>query len=78
MDTIWPSNSNKLLLEKLIYNHPRTNISTLGGYANVIGQVSRKEGDWRSIRIHEEKEYTESHHQSTFEEADFRIPFFCS
>ena len=58
MNTFWPSNNNKLLLEKLIYNHIRRNLPTSGEYSVVLGQLSRKEEEWQCISIHQGKEYT--------------------
>ena len=46
MKTFWPSNKNKLLLEKLIYNHLHSNIPHTEQYPNVLGQVIREEEDW--------------------------------
>ena len=74
MNTFWPSNNNKLLLEKLIYNHIRRNRPTSGEYSVVRGQLSREEEEWQCISIHQGKEYIKSQLQSTFEEADSRIP----
>ena len=74
MATFWPSNNNKLLLEKLIYNHLRSDISPHGEYPTILGQVTREEEDWQCISICNGKEDTLSHLQCTFEEADFRIP----
>ena len=51
MTTIWPSNNNKLLLEKLFYNHLRSDISFHGQYHIVLGQVAREEEDWQCIGI---------------------------
>ena len=74
MNTFWPSNNNKLLLEKLIYNHIRRNLPTSGEYSAVLGQPSREEEEWQCISIHQGKEYIKSQLQSTFEGADSRIP----
>ena len=74
MNTFWPSNNNKLLLEKLIYNHICRNLPTSREYSVVLGQLSREEEEWQCISIHQGKEYIKSQLQSTFEEADSRIP----
>ena len=74
MNTFWPSNNNKPLLEKLIYNHIRRNHPTSGEYSVVRGQLSREEEKWQCISIHQGKEYIKSQLQFTFEEADSRIP----
>ena len=55
MDTCWPSNNNKLLLEKLIYNHIRQNLPTSGEYSVVLGQLSREKEEWQCISIHQGK-----------------------
>jgi len=73
-NTFWPPNNNKLLLEKVIYNHLHTNISTTGEYSIVLGQVRREEEERQCINMYNGKENTELHLQSAFEEADFRIP----
>ena len=44
--TLWPSNNSKLLLEKLICDHLRSNIPHTEQYPNVLGQVIREEEDW--------------------------------
>ena len=73
MNTFWPSNNNKLL-EKFIYNHIRRNLPTSGEYSVVLGQLNREEEEKQCISIHQGKEYIKSQLQSTFEEADSRIP----
>jgi len=46
MGTFWPSNSNKLLVEKLIYCHLRTHAHT-GQYPTVLGQVTTADEEWQ-------------------------------
>ncbi len=73
METFWPSNTNKLLLEKLIYDHLRRNTPDTRKYPIVLGQVT-KDDTSECIMVHGGRETTLSHFQLTFEEADLRIP----
>ena len=74
MGTFWPSNTNKLLLEKLIYCHLQANAHN-GQYPTVLGQVSKADEEWQCIKVHQGTKLAMSHLQSTvFEEADLRIP----
>lgn len=73
MGTFWPSNSNKLLVEKLIYSHYEE-YSKTGHYPTVLGQISADE-EWQCIKVHQGTTEVMSHLQLTmFEEADLRIP----
>ena len=76
MDTFWPTNNNKLLMEKMIYNHLRSNVPPTEEYATVLGQVTKEDesSEWQCISMFKGKEQREPHLQSTFEEADLRIP----
>lgn len=75
MATFWPSNGNKIQLEKLIYSNLRENASrVVRHYPTVVGQVTREDEDWHCIKVHEGTETVLDHLQSTFEEADLRIP----
>lgn len=73
MNTFWPSNNNKLLLEKLIYSHVRSNIANTGQHPTVLGQVTRENEDWKCMKMHNGDESALVHLQSTVEEADLRI-----
>ena len=74
MGTFWPSNSNKLLVEKLIYCHLRTHAHT-GQYPTVLGQVTTADEEWQCTKVHQGTEHVMAHLQSVvFEEADLRIP----
>ena len=73
MKTFWPSNNNKLLIEKFIYSHLRSNIPHTDQYPTVLGQVTKDEEDWQCVKIHRGDQNTQAHLQSKFEEADFRI-----
>ncbi len=44
-------------------------------YPSIIGQLSIGKEDWQCISISKGKQSPKPHLQSTFEEADFRIPF---
>ena len=74
MGTFWPSNTNKLLVEQLIYCHLQVHGNT-GQYPTVLGQVSTADEEWQCIKVHQGTKHVMSHLQSTvYEEADLRIP----
>ena len=74
METFWPSNMNKLHLEKLAYSHLCLNTPTTHQYPTIVGQL----GDWPCIMVHQGQENVlpqlQTAFQSTFLEADLRIP----
>ena len=74
MDSFWPSNSNKDLLEKLIYKYICSSVSPMAEYPTVLGQVTGQEEEWQCRSIYKGVEKTLPHLQSNFEEADLRIP----
>ena len=74
MGTFWPSNTNKLLVEKLIYSHLQVHSNT-GQYPTVLGQVSKADEEWQCIKVQHGTKHMMSHPQSTVcEEAYLRIP----
>ena len=72
METFWPSNITKLLLEKLKYSHLRENNPPTQQYPTVLGQVAREDENWQWIRLHKGTENELPNLQSLFE--DLRIP----
>jgi len=74
METFWPSNINKLLLEKCIYCHLRGNSPETRQYPTVVSQVTKEDDNWQCVMAHKGEENVMAHLQSSLEEADFRIP----
>ena len=73
METFWPSNKNKLLLEKLIHGYLRSSAHTFSTYPTVVGQVASEDETWQCLMVHEGREDAMVHLQSSFEEADLRL-----
>ena len=74
MDSFWPSNNNKDLLEKLIYKHICASVSPIAEYTTVLSQVTGQDEEWQCRSIYKCVEKALPHLQSNFEEADLRIP----
>ena len=72
MKMFWPSKNNKLLLEKLVYQH-LSSTKFHGLYPIVLGQVSREEKKWECIMFNQGEKHVLEHLQLEYEEADFRI-----
>ena len=73
MKMFWPSKKNKLLLEKLVYQH-LSSTAFHGPYPIVLGQVSQVEKKWECIMFKQGEKHVLEHLQSEYEEADLRIP----
>lgn len=73
MDTFWPSNSNKLPLQKLIYSHIWQTTPLSQHCPTVLGQVKTEREEWQCIMTHGGQETQMSHLQSTGEETDLWI-----
>ena len=76
MATLWPSSTNKQLLEKLIYKHIVVESEKASGhrYPTVISQVITQSEEWQCTTVHEGRENATEQLQSCLDEADFRIP----
>ena len=71
MATFWPSNSNKLQLEQLIYQHI-SDTNEPDQYPIVLGQVTNQE-EYQCIILEQGQKNKLEHLQSTFEKADIKI-----
>ncbi|KAG1714046.1 hypothetical protein GQR58_001880 [Nymphon striatum] len=74
MSTFWPSNKNKLLLEKLIYSYICEQSSQGHEHPTIVSQLCINSNDWQCKKIHHSTEHYMQHLGSTVEEADLRIP----
>ena len=74
MDTFWPSNNNKDLLEKMTYSHLRSTVSPCAEYPTALGQLAVQGEEWKCLRIYSGEEQALPHLMSKTEEADLRIP----
>ncbi|KAG1677702.1 hypothetical protein GQR58_013762 [Nymphon striatum] len=73
MSTFWPSNKNKLLLEKLIYSYICEQSSQGHEHPTIVSQLCINSNDWQCKKIHHSTEHYMQHLGSTVEEADLRI-----
>jgi hypothetical protein len=73
MDSFWPSNNNKLNLEKLIYSYLK-NAPQKRQYPTVVGQVTKEDENWQCIRVFKDEVNALPNLQLCYEEADHRIP----
>ncbi|KAG1714106.1 hypothetical protein GQR58_001752 [Nymphon striatum] len=74
MSTFWPSNKNKLLLEKLIYSYICEQSSQGHEHLTIVSQLCINSNDWQCKKIHHSTEHYMQRLGSTVEEADLRIP----
>ncbi|KAG1701651.1 hypothetical protein GQR58_004686 [Nymphon striatum] len=74
MSTFWPSNKNKLLLEKLIYSYICEQSSQGHEQPTIVSQLCINSSDWQCKKIHHSTEHYMQRLGSTVEEADLRIP----
>ncbi|KAG1662218.1 hypothetical protein GQR58_021027 [Nymphon striatum] len=74
MSTFWPSNKNKLLLEKLIYSYICEQSSQGHEHPTIVSQLCINSNDWQCKKIHHSTEHYMQRLGSTVEEADLRIP----
>ena len=74
ISTFWPSSKNKLLLEKLIYNHVREKKMQNNEHPTILSQLCMNSNDWPCINIHGSAEHNMQDLESTGDEADLRIP----
>ncbi|KAG1674175.1 FAD-dependent oxidoreductase domain-containing protein 2 [Nymphon striatum] len=74
MSTFWPSNKNKLLLEKLIYSYICEQSPQGHEHPTIVSQLCINSNDWQCKKIHHSTENYMQHLGSTVEEADLRIP----
>ena len=72
MDTFWPAQSNKMLLQQLIYQHVST-ASKSKAHTTVLGQLSAQGDTWPCVSINDRTitPQTDLHYQ--LEEADLRL-----
>ena len=73
MSTFWPSNQNKVQLEKLVYNSLVEHNLRVNSIYTVLSQLSQ-ELDWSSIKIQDGKVTSIPCLKSNIEEADLRFP----
>ncbi|KAG1651190.1 hypothetical protein GQR58_027383 [Nymphon striatum] len=74
MSTFWPSNKNKLLLEKLIYSYICEQSSQGHEHPTIVSQLCINSNDWQCKKIHHSTEHYMQRLGSTVEEADLHIP----
>ncbi|KAG1663787.1 hypothetical protein GQR58_020195 [Nymphon striatum] len=74
MSTFWPSNKNKLLLDKLIYSYICEQSSQGHEHPTIVSQLCINSNDWQCKKIHLSTEHYMQRLGSTVEEADLRIP----
>ncbi|KAG1651918.1 hypothetical protein GQR58_026646 [Nymphon striatum] len=74
MSTFWPSNKNKLLLDKLIYSYICEQSSQGHEHPTIVSQLCINSNDWQCKKIHHSTEHYMQRLGSTVEEADLRIP----